>query len=268
MFLMGERPEYVDQILSRLRKISEHMLASLPEPVERVSLPEVTDLYAEYNSDSLFVVESGSIHACQNGRSVIVFEPGDLVGLNNAYGLPSPEFSSDEYVILGRYDATTLLKHLTEDRDKVSSWTAYLVTLSAVFGDAYSRIVKTQTRPNTGFLQYKAGDVIIAEGDEATEVYTIIQGQAEVSVDGIKVGDVLRDEIFGAMAVFTQSKRSATVTATEPCSVLAVPKNEFVSLMQTHPETTLTLIENMARNIINLNAQLVQQQDKSNTSVV
>lgn len=45
----------------------------------------------------------------------------------------------------------------------------------------------------------------------------------------------------------------------EDCTVLAVPKDEFVTLIKSHPETTMTLIDNMARNIQSLNARLTEE---------
>lgn len=261
MFLVGERPDYIDPLLERLKKISDHLMAQAPTPIESLSLPEVADLYSSYNSDSLFVVRSGAIQASKNGRPFMVYEEGDVLGLSNGYDLPSPEFSTDEFVALDRYDTTELLKHLTSTRENVSAWTAYILSLNSLYMDCYGRMVRLQKPTHTGFLEFEAGDVIITEGDDATEVYTIIQGSAEVSVGGVKVGEIKQDEIFGAMAVFTHAKRSATVTALQPCSVLAVPKDDFVTLMQSHPETTMTLIENMAKSIINLNAQLVDQSE-------
>jgi CRP-like cAMP-binding protein len=107
-------------------------------------------------------------------------------------------------------------------------------------------------------LNFAAGDIIIQQGDEAKEVFTILTGKAQAFVDDVQVGDIFQDEIFGAMAVFTGEKRSATVKAVTPCNVLAVPKEEFITLIQSHPQTTMTMIENMARRIQTLNSQLTQ----------
>ena len=70
-------------------------------------------------------------------------------------------------------------------------------------------------------------------------MFIIIEGHAEAYVDGQKVGDVQKDEIFGAMAVFTREKRSATVVASEPCTVMVIPKEQFLSLMQSNPRICL-----------------------------
>jgi CRP-like cAMP-binding protein len=123
-----------------------------------------------------------------------------------------------------------------------------------------AQLSKAQKRPTAGFQNFQAGDVIIKEGDDAEHVYTIISGEADVFADGVKVGEIGEDEVFGAMAVFTGEKRSATVQARTPCTIMAVPQNEFVHLIEAQPQAAVNLIENLARRIIALNHQVIDQQ--------
>ena len=109
-----------------------------------------------------------------------------------------------------------------------------------------------------GFRHFAAGDQLIQQGDDAEHVFIIIEGHAEAFVDGQKVGDVQKDEIFGAMAVFTGEKRSASVVASEPCTVMVIPKDQFLSLMQSNPRIAHSLIEGMARRIDLLNREVTQ----------
>jgi CRP-like cAMP-binding protein len=60
------------------------------------------------------------------------------------------------------------------------------------------------------------------------------------------------------MAVFTQEKRSASVIASEPCTVMVIPKEQFIGLAQSNPRIAHTLIESMARRIDLLNKELTQ----------
>lgn len=87
-------------------------------------------------------------------------------------------------------------------------------------------------------------------------MFIITEGHAEAFVGGIKVGDVQRDEIFGAMALFTREKRSATVIASTPTTVMMIPKEQFLALMQSNPRIAHSLIESMARRIDLMNREL------------
>ncbi|WP_394168686.1 cyclic nucleotide-binding domain-containing protein [Saccharospirillum alexandrii] len=258
MLLLGERSPVADQLQERLRILADKLFEDRPEG-QLLSLDSVTDLYASHTRETLFILRSGTLQGHQEERHCLYYEPGDVVGLSDCYQLPSFRISSDGPVELEAYAADVLLQHCLENRQRQSIWTSYLISLSALFMHAFGRYLsEADQQPLTGFLNFASGETIIAEGDPAHEVFTILTGRAEVTVAGAPVGEVLKDEIFGAMAVFTGEPRSATVIAAEPCTVLAVPKDQFISLIKSHPDTVLTLIENMARSIQSLNTQLTE----------
>lgn len=60
------------------------------------------------------------------------------------------------------------------------------------------------------------------------------------------------------MAVFTGEQRSATVIASEPCTVMVIPKEQFISLMHSNPRIAHSLIESLARRIHLLNQEVTQ----------
>jgi signal-transduction protein with cAMP-binding, CBS, and nucleotidyltransferase domain len=257
MLLLGERPAYVDQLTDRLKKLSNKLFESLP-PGQKVTLPSTSDLYALESSERLFLVRDGNLTAHYDNRLCLYFETGDLIGLTECYQLPSLRVSVEDSTIVEQYDADTVLRYVNETKERQAIWSSYLITMMTLFQDAFGRHQLVINQPNTGFLNFAAGDTIIEQGDEAKEVFTILTGSAEAYVDGVHVGEIFQDEIFGAMAVFTGEKRSATVKALTACNVLAVPKEEFITLIQSHPQTTMTMIENMARRIQTLNSQLTQ----------
>ena len=258
MLLLGERPAHVEQLTERLRKLSARLFGALPSGVEE-TLSTTSDLYAHASTEQLYRIERGNVGAYQDGRLVMYFEPGDLIGLTDCYRLPSLRLAIEESVDVTRFEADTVLKDVNKDKESQAIWSSFLLTWVALMQDGFARYMQTPAQTNTGFLNFAKDEVIIEQGASASEVFTILSGSADVFVDGTHVGEVLQDEIFGAMAVFTGEPRSATVKAREDCSVLAVPKEEFISLIQSHPQTTMTMIENMARRIQMLNQQLTEQ---------
>lgn len=69
--------------------------------------------------------------------------------------------------------------------------------------------------------------------------------------------EIIRDEIFGAIAALTATVRNANVIATSDCLVMVVPSDRFQSLLASRPEMVTKLIEDMARNIVSSNEQIV-----------
>lgn len=156
------------------------------------------------------------------------------------------------------YSRSEVFKHIYGSEQRQELFIQYLIGHTALLSDALARLKQPEIRPATGFQHFAAGEELIHQGDDADHVFVIIEGHAEAWVDGQKVGDVQKDEIFGAMAVFTREKRSATVIASEPCTVMVIPKDQFLSLMQSNPRIAHSLIESMARRIDLMNKEVTQ----------
>jgi CRP/FNR family cyclic AMP-dependent transcriptional regulator len=108
-----------------------------------------------------------------------------------------------------------------------------------------------------GFSNFAPGDTIINQGDNADLVYTLIEGHADAVCDGVKVGEIHQNEIFGALAVFTGQPRIASVIARTECTVMMVNKDDFVQLIYQQPQISVGVIEEMAAKINELNSQIL-----------
>ncbi|MGX5728385.1 Crp/Fnr family transcriptional regulator [Metapseudomonas otitidis] len=259
MYLLGEQPAYADQLINRLQSIPSQLLDGLEPSGPPLSFESVEDLNRELPGNQLFIIENGLLHALVDERPLFYLQEGDLVGLRQGIELPSCRYRSDEPVSLIPYSRSAVFKHIYADEQRQELFIQYLIGHTALLSDALARLKQPEIRPSTGFQHFAAGEELIHQGDEADHVFIIIEGHAEAFVDGQKVGDVQKDEIFGAMAVFTREKRSATVIASEPCTVMVIPKDQFLSLMQSNPRIAHSLIESMARRIDLLNKEITQQ---------
>lgn len=67
------------------------------------------------------------------------------------------------------------------------------------------------------------GEVLIEQGEPAMDAYLIMDGQAEVFVNGKKIADVGEGEIVGETALFNGSDYGATVKAATDLSVQPIP---------------------------------------------
>lgn len=258
MYLLGEQPTYADQLISRLQSIPSKLLEGLQPSGETLRLERTDDLALQLPSNQLFIIESGLLHAVVDERPLFYLQEGDLVGLRQGIDLPSCRYSCEEPISLIPYLRNEVFQHVYASEQRQEQLIQYLVGHTALLSDALARLRQPEIRPATGFQHFAAGEPLIHQGDEADHVFIIIEGHAEAWVDGQKVGDVQKDEIFGAMAVFTREKRSATVIASEPCTVMVIPKDQFLSLMQSNPRIAHSLIESMARRIDLLNKEVTQ----------
>ncbi|EWC40735.1 Crp/Fnr family transcriptional regulator [Stutzerimonas stutzeri] len=258
MYLLGEQPAYADHLTSRLQAIPSQLLEGLQPSGPNLKFKHSDDLCAALPPQQLFIIESGLLHARVDSKALFYLQEGDLVGLRQPGDQPECRYSSDEPVSLVPYSRSAVFQHIYADAQRQELFTQYLIGHTALLGDALARLKQPDIRPATGFRHFAAREELIRQGDEADNVFIIIEGHAEAIVDGQKVGDVQKDEIFGAMAVFTRERRSATVIACEPCRVMVIPKEQFLGLTQSNPRIAHSLIESMARRIDLLNKEVTQ----------
>lgn len=256
MYLLGEQPAYADAWINRLQSIAGQMLEGLEPVAAAIDVADGGDLSGLFDDARLYLIESGTVHARLNDRPLFYLQDGDLLGLRLDRQAPSCVYRSEGDVRLVPYDREAALLHIGASAKRLEWLLEYLDGQATLARDAITRLKPPEFRSANGFKHVAAGETLINQGDEADHVFVIIDGHAEAFVDGHKVGDVPKDEIFGAMAVFTAEKRSATVITRVPCTVMMIPKDQFLSLTQTNPRIAHSLIESMARRIDTLNKQI------------
>lgn len=260
MHIENEHEEPLATLARQLTNLSEEVFEGLQADGDDVHLDNTSDLLANQAPTRLFRIKRGQLRCMHGHTPVYVAEAGDLVGLPRSLQIPEGPLQSEGPVQLTPYQRDTLMRHVHSSTALQTRWTRYLLCLSGFFREALARETPGPVKPATGFLQFDEGDIIIRQGDQADCVYTMLEGSADALCDGVKVGEIKAEEMFGAMAVFTKQTRGATVRATSGCSVLAVRKDEFLGLVAHQPQVGLGLMEEMADKINHLNSQLLKLQ--------
>jgi small-conductance mechanosensitive channel len=106
---------------------------------------------------------------------------------------------------------------------------------------------------------YAAGEVIVRQGDETSELYVIEQGEVVVSVsragNQIAVARLGPGKFFGEMALVTGDARQATVRAAKTCQLLEVSRDALKRVLERSPE----IAEKMSAVLAERQAQLDTQ---------
>lgn len=89
--------------------------------------------------------------------------------------------------------------------------------------------------------QGAAGEVFITEGKQSDGLYVVLHGAVRVVKKGegdkeIELAKLKEGELFGEMSLLTRAPASATVSASGPCIVLKLPRENWQELMLTHPQ--------------------------------
>lgn len=97
--------------------------------------------------------------------------------------------------------------------------------LAAVSPPAIERLSKAAQ-----WVEVKAGDIVIRQGDAGEAFYVIAEGLLSVEVDGDVRDHVLGEgDGFGEIALLRDVPRTATVTAIQPCRLLRIERPDFLA---------------------------------------
>ena len=83
--------------------------------------------------------------------------------------------------------------------------------------------------------QLSAGEALCRRGDEGDSLFVILSGLAQVLVGDAAAAKLRRGDVVGEMSLLTGERRSATVVAAVPMSVLELDRDAFAQLMARHP---------------------------------
>lgn len=258
MYLLGEQSAHVDALINRLQSLPALWLRDMAPCGPSLELEATEDLLTQLPADQLFLLNEGVINGCIGARPLFYWQEGDLIGLQQGHDWADCRLRSDGALRLTPYQRREVFQHMFAESGRAEQFLEYLLGQMAILAHAVAELKPREFRSTNGFKRVEAGETLIRQGDAADHVFVIIEGHAEAFVDGQKVGDVAKDEIFGAMAVFTGEPRNATVIAQEPSTVMLIPGEQFLSMTRTNPKIAHSLIESMARRIGQLNKQVTQ----------
>jgi CRP/FNR family cyclic AMP-dependent transcriptional regulator len=112
--------------------------------------------------------------------------------------------------------------------------------------------------------QFEPGQAVFREGDQSDTCYVVREGHARAvrsHGDGrtITLATFGPGDIFGELAMFEDERRSATVEAIEPTSVIGVLGPDMRRLMSEHPQIAARLVIALGRRLREMNERLSRQ---------
>jgi D-lactate dehydrogenase len=106
-----------------------------------------------------------------------------------------------------------------------------------------------------------AGEYLFREGDPANAVFVILEGTLEVrkaAAEGVEITlrRMGRGEAGGLTSMAVPKQRSASLKAEGPVSVLLVPRERFLQLVDAHPDLARAVIELLGNKVRGKTSQL------------
>ncbi len=108
-----------------------------------------------------------------------------------------------------------------------------LLRNTSLFSSLPGPVLESLAR-GTELIEFAKGAQIVRQGDPGRHYFVMAGGTAEVVVDDALVRRISRPAGFGEIALLADLPRTATVTAIEPVSVLAIERSQFLAAVSGH----------------------------------
>jgi CRP/FNR family transcriptional regulator, cyclic AMP receptor protein len=103
-------------------------------------------------------------------------------------------------------------------------------------------------------LHYAKGDVILRQGERASMVCVLMQGEADVmrETDGkqVRLTTVGAGDLVGEIGVVLDQPYSGTIIATSPVIALQIDKVTFLDLLKQVPQLSMAVIRELSRRVV------------------
>jgi len=113
--------------------------------------------------------------------------------------------------------------------------------------------------------EYKAGEIIIQQGDAGNCMFVIQKGEVEALAESdgrqLRLRTMGRNEFFGEMALFEKEVRTATIRAIRPTRVLTIDKKNFLGGVHEDPSLSFRILQMMSHRIRDLTERLARYEE-------
>jgi len=99
-----------------------------------------------------------------------------------------------------------------------------------------------------------AGEVVCTEGDKADRWWIVVDGLADVTVEGLYVGTIGPGETIGELALLDGEPRAATVAAASDMVLEEVRGDDFLDALLASPRLSLAILRQVAGRLRTANA--------------
>lgn len=250
-------PEFA-QLDVYAKQLFQKIIADLPPTAQRIKLSSNIDVFGSGDrKNKLYLLKEGVLGYSVNKKIIYYFDAGDVVGIEHMLTKTAAKVLTDFAVVVDEYSGQALMEHIAKDPERIKMWSEFIITESYMLSHYTAALVHHTEDNHPDIRTYKKGESIIEQGSEATEVFTLVEGEAEAVVNDVKVGDIVVGELFGVIAALTSIPRTASVVAKKNSVALVMGKDNFVHLIESHPAMVLKMVEDMANTLVALNQKVV-----------
>jgi CRP-like cAMP-binding protein len=125
----------------------------------------------------------------------------------------------------------------------------YVPIFSELSDDTLEQIAKIGIKKT-----FRKDTVVLLEHESGSALFVIANGKVKISRESEDGKEVIltilgESDFFGEMAILDGLTRSANVTAIEDSELFIIQRNDFLDLLRTHPEVTISLLQELTKRL-------------------
>lgn len=105
-------------------------------------------------------------------------------------------------------------------------------------------------------VDMSAGAVIVDQGDQGTETFVILSGDAVVKRNGRKIATLSKGDSIGELSLLDHGPRTATVIADSDVKLLRIKSRDFKKILSDSPTIATKLAGTLASKVRDLDRKI------------
>jgi CRP-like cAMP-binding protein len=98
-------------------------------------------------------------------------------------------------------------------------------------------------------VRIPAGTVLTKQGAAGRECFVLVDGRADVRIDGNRIARLGPGDIVGEMALLESEPRTATVVTTTPARALVMTRPTFIAVLDRSPHIARRVMQQLAHRL-------------------
>jgi CRP-like cAMP-binding protein len=255
MLTLRDTPLFLEEMEKKAKQLALSIAKALDGKGAGRRLMREAELMTSSPSSLIHIING--VFLCRHGEKTIrLYSAGDLLlspGPGEAGELSiTSDFGAEIYLV----DQDVFLSALSADRSLLADWIAYQGLENRIGHVLCSLYIVEDVKHDPEIRQYESGQVIIREDEDPDEIYEMIQGNASVTHKGFPLATIKTGEVFGELSFFTGLRRTATVTAQEPCLVQVIDQKQFLRIMKYRPALVDGMLRTLCQRLVSANSKL------------
>lgn len=115
-------------------------------------------------------------------------------------------------------------------------------------------------------ISFDEGQILFNQGDQSDAAYVIIDGRADVLVDGvdgpISITQLERNALVGEIGILCDVPRTATVKALSDLDTLKIEKRNFFRLIEEFPQMGAEVVRELAARLAQTTSDLAETRNE------